>query len=51
MRGLQTLVGTSVGIVVLNGIFAVVGGVCGNGGGNGGGGRGMVCSSSSSFSK
>lgn len=38
MRGLQTLVGTSVGIVVLNGIFAVVGGVCGNGGG-----RGMVC--------
>lgn len=45
MRGLQTLVGTSVGIVVLNGIFAVVGGVCGNGGGNEGGGRGrgMVC--------
>lgn len=40
MRGLQTLVGTSVGIVVLNGIFAVVGGVCGNGNG---GGRGMVC--------
>lgn len=39
MRGLQTLVGTSVGIVVLNGIFAVVGGVCGNGGR----GRGMVC--------
>lgn len=42
MRGLQTLVGTSVGIVVLNGIFAVVGGVCGNGN-EGGGGRGMVC--------
>lgn len=58
MRGLQTLVGTSVGIVVLNGIFAVVELVCGNGKGNGGGsgGRGMVCvffssSSSSSFSK
>lgn len=39
MRGLQTLVGTSVGIVVLNGIFAVVGGVCGNGNGS----RRMVC--------
>lgn len=44
MRGLQTLVGTSVGIVVLNGIFAVGAVVCGNGGGNEGGrGRGMVC--------
>lgn len=40
MRGLQTLVGTSVGIVVLNGIFAVVGGVCGNGNGS----SRMVCS-------
>lgn len=45
MRGLQTLVGTSVGIVVLNGIFAVGAGVCGNGNGGGRGrGRGMVCS-------
>lgn len=45
MRGLQTLVGTSVGIVVLNGIFAVGGLVCGNGneGGGGSGRRGMVC--------
>lgn len=46
MRGLQTLVGTSVGIVVLNVIFLVGAVVCGNGNGNGNGGgrgRGMVC--------
>lgn len=39
MRGLQTLVGTSVGIVVLNGVFLVVELVCGNGNGS----SRMVC--------